>query len=78
MLIFDNATGVGRRSGDKIHKTELLPVFVLITISVSGSATLILDGKREMWNARWIITEQTSLCLFRIFQMLSSIIISCF
>ena len=78
LLIFDNATGVGRRIGDMIHKTELFPVFVLITISVSGSATLILDGKREMWNARWIITGQTSLCLFRIFQMLSSITISCF
>lgn len=45
LLIFDNATGVGRRIGDMIHETELFPVFVLITISVSGSVTLILDGK---------------------------------
>ena len=35
-----------------IHETELFPVFVLITISVSGSVTLILDGKAEMWNVK--------------------------
>ena len=78
LLIFDNATGVGRRIGDVIHEAELFPVFVPITTSVSGSVTLTPDGKREMWNARWIITGQTSLCLFRTFQMLSIIIISCF
>lgn len=62
MLIFDNATGVGRRIGDLIHETELFPVFVPITTSVSGSVTLTPDGKREMWNARWIITKPLCAC----------------
>ncbi|MFR3365847.1 MAG: hypothetical protein ACLTR4_00695 [Gallintestinimicrobium sp.] len=47
LLIFDNATGVGRRIGDVIHETELFLVFVPITISVSGFVTLIPDGKRK-------------------------------
>ena len=78
MLIFDNATGVGRRIGDVIHETELFSRFRAHYHFRVRFCNPYSGWEKKMWNAMRIITRQTSLCLFRIFQMLSSIIISCF
>ena len=59
LLIFDNATGVGRRIGDAIHASELFSRFVPIITSGCASVIPILAGRKEMWSARLIITVRT-------------------
>lgn len=63
LLIFDNATGVGRRIGDAIHESELFSRFRAHYHFRVRFATPIPAGKKGMWSARLIITVRT--CLFR-------------
>ena len=64
LLIFDNATGVGRRIGDAIHGIGTFsPVSVPIITSGCASVIPIPDGRKEMWSVRLIITVRT--CLFQ-------------
>lgn len=63
LLIFDNATGVGRRVGDAIHESELFSRFRAHYHFRVQFCNPYSVGKKETWSARWIITVPT--CLFR-------------
>jgi len=77
LLIFDNATGVGRRARDVIHESELFSRFRAITISGYASVIRIPERKRGTWSEKWAIIVPTYLCRLCIIRTLKSTTGSC-
>jgi transposase len=64
-LVFDNATGVGRRVEKASAWQNCSPVSRRITVSRSASVIQILEMKREMWKTRSDMNGEMTLCRCR-------------